>query len=169
MNPIKFAIVVAFLLALTSCGDMSDWLYMFDKARDDAYITNETDCDVIIRRKYFYHTEEYAGDSLYIIAAGQELEIPITDRWSMSLHHQEYDTVWFNFADGTSYIHTAHAMRDRNGYDSIVYEPKDYNILKINNLSSQKEDNSWTHTKIKGRHYRYDFYVTEKGENTSAE
>lgn len=155
--------LLIFAPLLSSCGDLdvTDLLYMFDKKRDNAFITNETDCDVIIRRKYFYRSED--TDSLYRIPAGKELEIPITDRWNMAQHTQEFDTVFFNFADGTSYIHTAHAMRDIHGQDSIVYEPKDYNILKINNLSNKKEDNSWKYSKIKGRHYRYDFYITEKG------
>jgi len=161
LNNLLAALTV--ILCLNSCDNMEDLLYMFDKARDDAYITNQTDCDVTIRRKYFYHTEENPGDSLYIIAAGQQLEIPVTDHWSMSRHFYEFDTVWFYFADGTSYIHTAHSMRDMYGNDSIVYNPSDYNILKINTLSTKKEDNCWTHSKIKGRHYRYDFYVTDQG------
>lgn len=163
MKYIRFAFALTTLFVFNSCIDVEDLIYMFDKARDDAYITNQTDCDVTVRRKYFYSTQENPGDSLYIISAGNTLEIPITDRWSMSQHTHEHDTVWFSFSDGTSYFHVAHRYYDKNRMDSIVYEPKDYNILKINNLSNERSENSWTHTKIKGRHYRYDFYITEKG------
>lgn len=162
MKLLKLSSVLSLFLALYSCGDMEDLLYMFDKTRYDAYITNETDCDVTIRRKYFYKSDDGSYDSLYHIKAGQELEIPITDRWSMSLHTFEYDTVWFYFSDSTTCIHTAHRLRDIKGFDSMVYVPKDYNILKIDNLSTNPEDNCWEKSKIKGRHYRYDFYITEK-------
>ncbi len=161
MKFLKLSVVLTAILFMSSCSD--GLLSMFDKARDDAYITNQTDCDVTIRRKYYYSTENDPGDSLYVIPAGRTLQIPITDRWSMSLHTHEFDTVWFYFSDSTSYIHTAHAMRDRKGQDSIVYDPADYNILKINGLSTKPGDNSWTYSKIKGKHYRYDFHVTEQG------
>lgn len=162
MNLLKVLSLTVSSVLLISCDGVDDLIHMFDKERNDAYITNETDCDVTIRRKYYYRSEDTPGDSLYSIPAGKELEIPITDHWSLSLHTFEYDTVWFSFSDGSSYIHTVHAMHDIHGWDSIVYEPKDYNIFKINNLSTKPEDNCWTRSKIKGHHYRYDFYVTRK-------
>lgn len=153
----KRIIPILFIILLASC-DPEDILHILDKKSEHAYITNQTDCDVEVTRLMPYYLQQ----TTYSIKAGQQVEIAITDHWSMSLHAVEWDTVRFVFSDGTVRDHIAHAMRYVNDSDSVEYTPADNNILRIDHFSTDPKDNTWTYRNVRYNEYRYDYCITEK-------
>jgi hypothetical protein len=89
-------------------------------------------------------------EKAYQIIDGEELEIPDTDRWSMYVKTFPADTVWFEFADSTGYIHTYKTLTDRYGQDSIVYSPADNNILDCNSDGT----GAWKKSEIRTQKYK---------------
>ena len=131
------------LLGLESCE--RNLLGMLEKREYFSFIRNESGQDV----KVIFDKGSNIEKS-YQVPDGEELEIPDTDRWTMHVKTFPTDTVWFEFADSTGYIHSYKTLTDRYGQDSIVYSPAENNILDCNSDGT----GAWKKTEIRTQKYK---------------
>ena len=144
----KVLILGVIILLFTSCKE--DVLDMLEKREYFSFIVNESGNDVKI-----IFDKGSSIEKSYDIRTGTELEIPDTDRWSMYVKTPQYDTVWFEFADSSSYIHCYALYHDRMGQDSIVYTPAENNIFDC----SSDGTGAWKLSKIRTQKYRMEYTV----------
>ena len=133
----------AVLLGLESCE--RNLLGMLEKREYFSFIRNESGKDVKV-----IFDKGSSIEKVYQIIDGEELEIPDTNRWTMHVKTFPADTVWFEFADSTDYIHSYKTLTDRYGQDSIVYSPADNNILDCNSDGI----GAWKKSEIRTQKYK---------------
>lgn len=131
------------LLGLESCE--RNPLGILEKREYFSFIRNESGKDVKVILDKGSNIEKS-----YQVPDGEELEIPDTDRWSMYVKTFPADTVWFEFADSTGYIHSYKTLTDRYGQDSIVYSPAVNNILDC----SSDGTGAWKKSEIRTQKYK---------------
>ena len=125
--------------ALASC-DLSDIIGGMDKTRNFAYIRNSTELDVEIRYSI------YSNPMSINVKAGEEIEIPDTDRWGLVQNPEDVGEVRLAFNDGSTWTH--HCTADDN--NEPVFSPSSNNIM---------DEQSWERSKISGNKYRNTYTI----------
>ena len=131
------------ILGLESCE--RNLLGMLEKREYFSFIRNESGQDIKV-----IFDKGSSIEKSYQVPDGEELEIPDTDRWTMHVKTFPADTVWFEFADSTGYLHSYKTLTDRYGQDSIVYSPAENNILDCNSDGT----GAWKKSEIRTQKYK---------------
>lgn len=143
-----FALTLAMILGGCSKEDVSAVL---EKEECSAYLTNKSKLDVTV--SFF----RYMDERKYVVKAGQESEIPDTERWGMMAHQHiaPEDSVVFLFSDGQRVVHRCMVEYDKNNAPIVSFQPTENNIFCV----EEGNPPSWTYSTVRARHHRYDYTI----------
>lgn len=145
---------IAMLLAFTSCHKAEDIINSFDKISYQSYLRNESGQDVTVIMRPGRHPIHY--NFSWHILKDSIVEIPDTERWGLTQRIYESDTVFFQFADGTTVLH--YYLTENYPSDKHIFVPEENNIFKIG-LGIPDKEETWTTTKIRPQKYRCEYVI----------
>lgn len=158
MKPHITHIFIALALAFASCDKAEEIIEGMDKLQYQSFLRNESGQDVTVIMRPDRH--ESQDECTWFVAKDSVVEIPDTERWGLTQHGYESDTVFFIFADGTCYKHYYTTVN--YPCDQHIFVPATNNIF-CTGLYFTGKDDSWTTIKIRPQRYRKEFVIKKEG------
>lgn len=145
---------IAVLLAFTSCHRAEDIIDSLDKISNQSYLRNESGQDVTVIMRPGRHPIHY--NFSWYIPKDSVVEIPDTERWDLTQRIYESDTVFFQFADGSTVLH--YYLTENYPSGKHIFVPQRNNIFRIG-LDIPDKEETWTTTKIRPQKYRCEYVI----------
>lgn len=141
-------------VAFASCHKADDLLDGLDKAESVSYLRNENGQDVTVIMRPGRH--DTPASCTWLVPKGSEVQIADTERWGLTQHVNQSDTVFFRFADGTEVMH--YYIDDLYPSGHLRFVPAVGNIFSIG-LDVPDSEASWTMTPQPHHRSRYEYVI----------